>query len=606
MAATRTSGGSGFNDVVLWAVAGAGAAAGAAWTGAELASLVVHRRAFPVSVAEVVAALGRLPSSASRPALAWPPHVQALLPGPVLYWLCTAVTSCLFVAAAVGIWRLFARPGVGTEPRRPLGVDTRAHLARPRDVAPLVVSGPEPGRLILGTVGNKLVATEKGDQSPRRWRSDRHGDRSAVAIIGPSRCGKTANAISGILEWDGPAVLSSVKDDLLRATLSRRKELGDVKVFDPTASTGHGSAGWSPLRGAGSATGAQKAARALAATVPKGERPDVEFFTDLAVQLLWPLFFTATVAEKGMIDVLGWVLNRDQPRKAWRGHVAAILDAEVASSDPARQDDAVLALASLQSVWANDERTTSCIYVTAQRMLAAWQDPGVAASAQACDIDLNWLMAGKNTLYLCSPLHEQSRLATLFAGLLSDLVEQQAYEWVAKNKRPLPDLLVVLDEAANTPTRWLPNVASTCSGLGILLVTIWQSKAQIDAAYGIQADSVLTNHGTKVIFSGVSDPSTSEYASRLVGEEEVRQRGSSTDEGNGRHSVSESTTRLRLLPGDVLRQAAPFQALLVHGTLPPAHLHARPYHLNRRLRRLSGRPRRRLPTTESPSQTRPG
>ena len=52
-------------------------------------------------------------------------------------------------------------------------------------------------------------------------------------------------------------------------------------------------------------------------------------------------------------------------------------------------------------------------------------------------------------------------------------------------------------------TRWLPGVASTCSGLGMLLVTIWQSKAQIDAAYGILADSVLTNHGTKIFFSGV-------------------------------------------------------------------------------------------------------
>jgi type IV secretory pathway TraG/TraD family ATPase VirD4 len=56
---------------------------------------------------------------------------------------------------------------------------------------------------------------------------------------------------------------------------------------------------------------------------------------------------------------------------------------------------------------------------------------------------------------------------------------------------------VVLDEAANTPARWLPQVASTCSGIGIQLVTIWQSKGQIDDVYGTKADSVLTNHGTK-------------------------------------------------------------------------------------------------------------
>jgi type IV secretory pathway TraG/TraD family ATPase VirD4 len=41
-------------------------------------------------------------------------------------------------------------------------------------------------------------------------------------VIGPTRCGKTANTISGILEWKGPAVLSSVKTDLLEATMRRR------------------------------------------------------------------------------------------------------------------------------------------------------------------------------------------------------------------------------------------------------------------------------------------------------------------------------------------------------------------------------------------------
>lgn len=38
----------------------------------------------------------------------------------------------------------------------------------------------------------------------------------------------------------------------------------------------------------------------------------------------------------------------------------------------------------------------------------------------------------------------------------------------------------------------------------------------------------------------------------------------------------------------VLRQAARFQGLLIHGTLPPAHLVARRYYQERRLRTLSG------------------
>ena len=50
-----------------------------------------------------------------------------------------------------------------------------------------------------------------------------------------------------------------------------------------------------------------------------------------------------------------------------------------------------------------------------------------------------------------------------------------------------------------------------------MLVTIWQSKAQLDAAYGKRSDGVLTNHLTKVVFSGASDAATLDYVSRLLG-----------------------------------------------------------------------------------------
>jgi type IV secretion system protein VirD4 len=138
---------------------------------------------------------------------------------------------------------------------------------------------------------------------------------------------------------------------------------------------------------------------------------------------------------------------------------------------------------------------------------------------------------------------------------------------------------MVIDEAGNMPLSWLPEVASTCAGIGILLVTIWQSKAQLDAAYGKLADSVLTNHLTKIVFAGCSDASTLEYVSRLLGEEEVQRRSVTFDAsgGGGRRSVSEGPQREALAPFHLLRQAEPGHAILIHGTLPPAHLQARRY-----------------------------
>ena len=111
----------------------------------------------------------------------------------------------------------------------------------------------------------------------------------------------------------------------------------------------------------------------------------------------------------------------------------------------------------------------------------------------------------------------------------------------------------------------------------MLLVTVWQSKAQIDAIYQAQSGPLLTNHGSKVIFAGVSDVETLEYVSYLAGEEEVPQRSANADAhlAGSRRSVGDSTIHRRLLPAEVLRQARPGQALLLHGTLPPAHLTGR-------------------------------
>jgi type IV secretion system protein VirD4 len=206
-------------------------------------------------------------------------------------------------------------------------------------------------------------------------------------------------------------------------------------------------------------------------------------------------------------------------------------------------------------------------------------------------VDLDWLTDPEqsNTLYLVAPLDDQKRLAPVLGGLLGDLKDQAYQRDIAGVGLDRP-LLMVIDEAGNMPLAWLPEVAATCAGIGILLVTIWQSKAQLDAAYGRLSDSVLTNHLTKVIFSGCSDPATLDYVSRLLGDEEVQHRSVSYDiaGGSGRRSVSESVHREALTPFHLLRQVRPGEAVLIHGTLPPAHLQARQYWSEPGLMKLTG------------------
>lgn len=586
----------GFELLVIVVAGAALAAVGAVWAGAWLA-LAVSGEAQGVPFSVAADAASRLPASLGSPASAWPEPYPHLLPSAPVYWLCTALTVAVVVAVAAVVIRWLGRSRVGTTKRRPLGVDARTRFAKRRDLEPLLVSGPTPGRFVIARFGRHLVATEapppRSTGRPRRaQRRTRRGDRAAVALVGPSRSGKTTAAVAGILEWDGPAVLSSVKADLLATTQGWRSTLGEVRVYDPTSSAvpKGASALWSPLQQAGTVVGAQRAARALCDAAPRGGvEGGMDFWLAQAEILLSGLLFVAHHAHRDMDAVCEWVLTQDRPGELGPGEVREALDALNHSNNAAVARGAVEVAKGLVSVWEMEDRTRSSIYATAQTVIWPWTDPGVAASARSpkgrgrrgggfAGIDLPWLLSGANTVYLCSPIEDQRRLAPAFGGLLNDLVNQ-AYRHVAATGRPLdPPLLVVIDEAGNTPLRSLPEYASTLAGIGVLLLTIWQSLAQLDVAYGKAADTILTNHLTKVFYAGLSDPASLRYVDQVLGEVEVDTRSHSAAERINGGSNQFSTIRVPLAPAHVLRQMRPGDALLVHGTLPPAHVRTRPFY----------------------------
>ena len=190
-------------------------------------------------------------------------------------------------------------------------------------------------------------------------------------------------------------------------------------------------------------------------------------------------------------------------------------------------------------------------------------------------VDPALLVEGPNTLYLCAPAHDQKRLAPLFVSVVREVLEH-VYDQVTRTGRPLdPPLLVVLDEAANiAPLSDLDALASTAAGHGVQLVTVWHDLAQISARYGPRATTVVNNHRAKLFLSGISDPSTLDYASHLVGEEEVLL-PSTTHGGRGGVSTTRSPSMRRLAPPDALRRIAPGEGVLVYGDLPPARLRLR-------------------------------
>src|SRR5581483_6776435 len=112
---------------------------------------------------------------------------------------------------------------------------------------------------------------------------------------------------------------------------------------------------------------------------------------------------------------------------------------------------------------------------------------------------------------------------------------------------------------------------STGAGHGIQLVTVWQDLAQIRARYGERASTVVNNHKAKLALSGISDPGTLEYVSRLIGDTEVAEQSVTRGRGDN-HSTTRSHRAKRLAPDADVRRIRPGEGVLIYGHLAPARI----------------------------------
>ena len=504
---------------------------------------------------DLLSVLTRLPARLGDPAHAWPATAQARLPDAAGFY------AALGVLAAVG-WlplRLCVR-----RVRRGTG----ARWAAPSELRRLR-TGPASGRLTLGRHHGRLVRAE---------------ERHALVVFGPPQSGKSAGlAVPALLEWDGPAVASSIKTDLLAATLRRRQALGEVFVFDPFQLAGTASHTWSPLQGAKTWDGALEVAWRLA-TAGELDQRGVEggdFWAVAAEQRLAPLLYAASATGAGIDAVVRWIYGqggRELDRTLMELTGSARDEEELAGAHAAY--DAVRAFES------QADRTRSSIEATAQALLRAYRFTRVQRSARSSEIDADRLLDGSSTLYLIGDAKASKLLRPIFLALLSEIVDR-AYEraTLAGGRLELP-LLLCLDEAGNVaPLPNLAEVASTAPSHNIQLVSIFHDLQQARSRYGRQAETVVNSHRARMLLPGVADLDTLRYFASLVGEEEAHDRSYTTGAGGTTRSMARR--RRPLMAAEALRQLPDGGALLLYGRLPPAELALRMWFADRRLRRLA-------------------
>jgi type IV secretion system protein VirD4 len=428
----------------------------------------------------------------------------------------------------------------------------------------LIVLAPRAGRITLGRRGGwwgrLLLAVESCH---------------SVLCFGPAGSFKTAGlVIPAVLEWQGPVITTSIKPDVLRATLRRRLALGEVWVYDPLGLSGVPVAQWTPLAHCGTYTTARKVARTLAeaADVSGLREQDANYWTLLGAKLLGVLLFAAARSDRTMADVARWVDIQDRDQ---------VTEALEQAGDP-------MALDAWSACTARPDNTLGSVYGTAETLLDVFADPIIAASAEGCDLDVDGLLSGANTLYLYAPANKQGRLRPLFELLISTIITR-AEELAARQANGMlsPRLLVCLDEAGNCAAlAKLPELATTARGQGIQLVTIWHDLGQLQHRYGRRATTVLNGHRAKLFLSGQADVDSLELASKLIGDQAITHT-SHTAAADGRASTTASLTWRRMVPMEVLRQLRPREGVLLYGHLPPARVRLRAWFRNPRLRRLA-------------------
>jgi type IV secretion system protein VirD4 len=308
------------------------------------------------------------------------------------------------------------------------------------------------------------------------------GPRSSLLIVGPTQAGKTSSlVVPALLRWRDAVVVTSVKSDVLEATSPWRRSLGDVQVLEPGR---EGGLTWDPLEGV---TTLRHATRVAGDLTLESDRGEGAFWNALATKLVSSLLILAQERGSSIFDVARVVERRDLA--GWLGTRSST------AADVVR------------SFYEYDPKTLDGVLTTADTMLMPWRFSQPLAAVRH-------VVAGANTLYLCSPRGEQRHYEPLFRGALRMVLEEQQRRVDQGTSRRL---LLVLDEAATVASLdELDQLAATVSGLGVTLVTVVQDFAQLVARWGPRAATIVNNHTTRVVLGGLADATVGTYLPELV------------------------------------------------------------------------------------------
>jgi len=555
---------------------------GGTWLVGQTAALITGHGWLPLSPTTGWTVMLHLPGHWSDPAAAWPTTVQSRLPGSIGMTVAAALDVLLATTVLAGVARRWGRG------RRRRGFASPAQLRAvlsPRIVRSTVArvrpgltsSRPQRGRLaplrtaVVPAVVVRDVAVDVG-----RADSTVHGTaapvvvgiENSVLVLAAPRQGKTSQVvIPWVTDWPGPAVVTSVRPDVVLATAALRAEQGrPVAVMDLTGTGWPHPLAWSPTAGCTSFDVARRRADLLI-TVGKStaggigaDSTNAAFFGTSATNLLAGWLHAAALTDRTMSDVLTWALDerndeairllRDHPRAATG--TAAMLDALYRSPVETRSNLFATVLTGIAPLLSETARAVFCPPASHSFTVEEFLDTG-------------------GTIYLIVPDTHASELAALIASFVDDLIRAAtARAATSPTGRLDPPLGLFLDEVANVaPLPQLPQLMSFAAGSGIFVTAVLQDLAQARARWGRDGADMLWAAATcKLVLGGLTGDEPGEI-SRLAGT--YRETLTTTSRTPGGVTLSASLSDRPILTPDAVRTLNPDlrQALLLHATTPP-------------------------------------
>lgn len=370
---------------------------------------------------------------------------------------------------------------------------------------------------------------------------------STITMIAPPRRSKTASiVIPNVLIAPGICLNTSVKPDVVDATLGYRSTLGAAYIFDPEGMVTDPRAKqfavwWNPLRTLRTIEDAAELAAVLVASYTPEDKQD--FFPTEGKRLLADYLLAAAVAGRYLPTVFTWLQkdNEQEPVRILREN----------------WPDVAARISSAQNV---TERTRSGIFSYARGAVSflaspairSWCTPEIGRS----EFDAQRMLdTNAGTLYLLSREGAVSAapLVSALTKHVLDVAERHA-ERQPGGRLPIP-LLAILDEAGNiVRIPDLPARYSHYGSRGIIPITILQSYEQGEKTWPDGGFATLWAASTVQIFGGGNAAQKFlDDLSKAIGDYEYQEKSVSAN-GNGK-STSTSKRLERILSESDLRSA---------------------------------------------------